>query len=161
MLIAVKHDIQCNRRFDLERDQIEIAEIVAVELLKDSYKPVILYIFYHPDPGPDNLNLLNYSLQPKSRNGLHWSQWKDLFLATVDECVPMKVISDTNCPPWIDREVKLALRRKYRALRKYRENKTVERKLRLRSLSNEIKKLVRQKHRDYLLKIEGSLKDNP
>ena len=158
VLIAVKNDIQSNRRFDLERDQIEI---VAVELLKDSYKPVILYIFYHPDPGPDDLNLLNYSLQPKSRNGLHWSQWKDLFLATVYECVPMNVISDTNCPPWIDREVKLALRRKYRALRKYRENKTVERKLRLRSLSNEIKKLVRQKHRDYLLKIEGSLKDNP
>jgi len=46
-------------------------------------------------------------------------------------------------------------------LRKYRENKTVERKLRLGSLSNEIKKLVRHKHRDYLFKIEGSLKGNP
>ena len=73
----------------------------------------------------------------------------------------MKSIRDTNSPPSIDREVKFALRRKYRALRKYSENKTVERKLKLRSLSNEIKKLVRQKHRDYLLKIEGSLKDNP
>ena len=217
-------------------------------LLKDSYKPIILYIFYHPDPGPDNLNLLNYSLQrnpetacivlvgdfnlssikwsldeststnlggsaaeeaflvlmedhffrqfikgpmhiagnkldlllcnfsevkddvsttSSSQNDfpsdhylvdffirlkfkrlrrvrrktcdyktadfndlqnrlqllpfdmthsddvdLYSSQWKDLFLATVDECVPMKVIRDTNSPPWIDREVKLALRKK-------------------------------------------------
>ena len=37
----------------------------------------------------------------------------------------------------------------------------MERKLKLRSLSNEIEKLVREKHRDYPLKIEGSLKDNP
>ena len=58
---------------------------------------------------------------------MYWSQWNDFFLATVDECVPMKVIRDTNSPPWIDKEVKLALERKYRALRKYRENKTVER----------------------------------
>ena len=256
MLIAVKHDIQSNRRFDLERDQIET---VAVELLKDSYKPVILYIFYHADPGPDDLNLLNYYLQQHTETAcivpvgdfklpsikwssdeytstnlggtaaeeafsvlmednflrqfikgptyiagnkldlllcyfsevidhvsttspsqndfpsdhylvnffirlkfkrlrrvqsktydykradfndfrnrrqllpfdmthsddvdLYWSQWKDLFLATVDECVPMKVIRDTNSPPWIDREVKLALPKKYRAFRKYCEKK--------------------------------------
>ena len=60
VITAVKHDIQSNRRFDLEKDQIEM---VALELLKDSYKPVILYIFYHPHPDPDDLNLLNYSLQ--------------------------------------------------------------------------------------------------
>ena len=107
------------------------------------------------------LQLLPSDMSHSDDVDIYWSQWKDLFLATVAECVPMKTIRDTNSPPWIDREVKLALRRKYRALRKYRENKTVERKLKLRSLSNEIKKLVRQKHRDYLLKIEGSLKENP
>ena len=58
---------------------------------------------------------------------LYWSQWKDLFLATVAECVPMKAVRDTNSPPWIVKEVKLALRKKYLALRKCRENKTVER----------------------------------
>lgn len=73
---------------------------------------------------------------------MYWSQWKDLFLAVVAECVPVKTISDTNSPPWIDREVKLALHRNYRALRKYHENRTVEWKLKLRSLSNEIKKLA-------------------
>lgn len=47
VLIAVKIDIRSNRRFDLEREQIEL---VAVELFKDSSKPFILYTFYHPDP---------------------------------------------------------------------------------------------------------------
>ena len=107
------------------------------------------------------LQLLPFDMTHSDDVDLYWSPWKDLFLATVDECVPMKVIRDTNSPPWIDREVKFALPKKYRALRKYRENKTVERKLRLRSLSNEIKKLVRHKHRGYLLKIECSLKENP
>ncbi|KAL9962114.1 hypothetical protein ACROYT_G031188 [Oculina patagonica] len=107
------------------------------------------------------LQLLPSDMSHSDDVDIYWSQWKDLFLATVAECVPMKTIRDTNSPPWIDREVKLALRRKYRALRKYRENKTVERKLKLGSLSNEIKKLVRQKHHDYLLKIEGSLEENP
>ena len=106
------------------------------------------------------LQLLPSDMSHSDDVDIYWSQWKDLFLATVAECVPMKTIRDTNSPPWIDREVKFALRRKYRALRKYRENKTVELKLKLRSLSNEIKKLVRQKHRDYLLKIEDSLKEN-
>lgn len=55
----------------------------------------------------DDVDMLQYWSQ---------SQWKDLFLETVDECVPVKVIRDTNSPPWIDREVKLALRRKYYAL---------------------------------------------
>ena len=110
----------------------------------------------------NRLQLLPFDMTHSDDVDLYRSQWKDLLLATVDECVPMKVIRDTNSPPWIDRdEVKLALRKKYRALRKYRENKTVQRKLRLRSPSNEIKKLVRHKHRDYLLKTEGSLKENP
>jgi len=60
VLNAVKHDIQSNRRFHLERDQVEL---VALELFRDSCNPVILYTFYHPDPGPDGLNLLNHSLQ--------------------------------------------------------------------------------------------------
>ena len=58
---------------------------------------------------------------------IYWSRWKDSFLAAVADGVPMKTIRDTNFPPWIDREVKFALRRKYRALRKYREtDKTVD-----------------------------------
>ena len=101
----------------------------------------------------NRLQLLPFDMTHSDDVDLYWSQWKDLFPATVNECVPMKVIRDTNSPPWIDREVRLALRKKYRALRKYRESKTAERELRLRSLSNEIKKLVRHKHRDYLLKI--------
>lgn len=60
MLTAVGHDIQSNRRSDIESDQIEL---VAVELFKDGCKPLIFYSFYHPDPCPDDLTLLNRSLR--------------------------------------------------------------------------------------------------
>jgi hypothetical protein len=92
---------------------------------------------------------------------IYWSQWKNLFLGEVQKCVPVKVIQDTNSPPWIDGEVRHIMRKKYRALKKYRDNRTEERKRKLRSLSNDIKKLVRCKHRNYLYKIQGSFSENP
>ena len=76
-------------------------------------------------------------------------------------CLHVKVIKDTNSPPWINGEIRHLLRKKYRALKKYRENRTEQRKRKLRSLSNDIKILVRHKHRDYLNKIVGSFCENP
>ena len=65
--------------------------------------------------------------------------WKDLFLATVDKFVPTKVIKDCNSPPWIDGEVRHMIRKKYDALRRYRHKKSVDRKRKLRLISQKIK----------------------
>jgi len=53
------------------------------------------------------------------------------------------------------------IRKKYTALKKFRLNKTPERKRKLRTLSQTVKVLVRTKHQRYLTKIEASFKDNP
>lgn len=53
------------------------------------------------------------------------------------------------------------LRKRYTALRKYRHKKTATNKLKLRTLSQEVKYVIRAKHRGYLKKIESSFKDNP
>ena len=90
-----------------------------------------------------------------------WKQWKDKFLSIVTCFVPTKTIQDINSPPWIDGEVRHLIRKKYTALRKYRNNKTADRKLKLRSLCQQIKYAIRAKHKTYLAKIEASLKDNP
>jgi hypothetical protein len=42
---------------------------------------------------------------------IYWSQWKDLFLGEVQKCVPVKIIQDTNSPPWIDGEVRHIMRK--------------------------------------------------
>ena len=91
----------------------------------------------------------------------YWSRWKDLFLMAVKDYVPMKTVRNTNLPPWIDAEVRHLIRKKYTALRKFRLNKTTERKQKLRTLSQSIKALVRRKHQEYLSKIQSSFKDNP
>ena len=67
------------------------------------------------------------------------SSWKDFFLSTAENFIPYKVIKDTNSPPWIDGEVRHVIRKKYAALKKYRLNKTAERKLKLRSLTQSVK----------------------
>jgi hypothetical protein len=75
--------------------------------------------------------------------------YKDLFLAAVEKCVPIKVIEDANSPPWIDGETRHLMRQNYRAFKNYRKTRSEERKKKLSSLSNDMKILVvRRKHRD-------------
>ncbi len=90
-----------------------------------------------------------------------WEQWKDKFLSVVTSFIPTHIVQDINSPPRIDGEVRHLIRKKYTALRKYRKNKTAERKLKLRSLCQQIKYAIRAKHKMYLAKIEASFKDNP
>ena len=47
-----------------------------------------------------------------------WQQWKNAFLTAVQMYVPMKTIKNTNTPPWIDKEVRNLISRKYKALKK-------------------------------------------
>ena len=75
--------------------------------------------------------------------------------------MPTKTVNDTNSPPWIDSEVRHHIRKKYGALRKYRLNKSDDNKLKLRSLSQHVKYLVRRKHRLNLEKIEVAFSENP
>ena len=84
-----------------------------------------------------------------SRLNEHWSNWKDLFLTAVKEHIPIKTVGDKNSPPWIDGEGRHRIRA---ALKKFRLNKLPERKLKLRKLSQNVKYLVRSKHRQYLAK---------
>ena len=81
-------------------------------------------------------------------------------MTAVSECVPIKTVKDTNSPCSIDSEARHCLRKKYTALRKYRRKKTSTNKLKLRTLSQEVKYVIRAKHRDYLKKIGSSFKDN-
>ena len=90
-----------------------------------------------------------------------WDQWKVLFSSIVTNYVPTKCVKDTNSPPWIDAKVRHLMRKKYTALRNYRKNRMAERKSRLRTLCQQIKYAIRNKHKSYLAKIEASFKQNP
>ena len=74
-----------------------------------------------------------------------WELWKDNFLSIVNSFIPTKIVKDTNSPPWIDGEVRHVIRKKYTALRNYRKN-TAERKLKLHTLSQQIKYAIRAEH---------------
>ncbi|CAB4035733.1 Hypothetical predicted protein [Paramuricea clavata] len=90
-----------------------------------------------------------------------WEQWKDTFLTTVRRYIPIRTVKDKNSPPWIDKEVRQLIRKKYKVLKQYRRNKSADRKRKLRSVTQQIKYLIRSKHRGYLAKIESSFCDNP
>jgi hypothetical protein len=63
---------------------------------------------------------------------------------------------DTNTPPWIDREVKHLINKKYTALRQYRLKQTEERKGKLRKLTQETKNLIKLKRQRYLENVQDS-----
>ena len=91
----------------------------------------------------------------------YWSDWKDLFLTAVNKFVPVKTIKDINSPQWIDGEVRQLVRKKYAALKKFRQNRSIIRKQKLRCISQNIKSLIRKKHREYLERVESSFNKNP
>ena len=72
----------------------------------------------------------------------------------------MRTVKDTNSPPWIDNEVRRLIRKKYKTLNNYRTNRSSDRKRKLRSVTQQIKYLIRNKYQGYLAKIESSLCDN-
>jgi hypothetical protein len=80
-------------------------------------------------------------------------QWKDKFLSIVTSFVPITILYVRNACHLI--------RKKYTALRKYRKKKTADRKIKLRTLCQQIKYAIRAKHKLYLAKIEASLNENP
>lgn len=122
-----------------------------------------IFDFKHGDLEGLRCSLSHVPFNTISTNDIseHWSCWKDLFLAAVDEHVPTKIIKDTNSPPWVDGEVRHFIRKKYSILKKYRQNRSVARKRKLREISQTIKCLVKKKHREYLAKIESSFTSNP
>ena len=74
---------------------------------------------------------------------------------------PLKLYRTSILLPGSLGEVRHLIHKEYTALRKYRNNKTADRKLKLRSLCQQIKYAIRAKHKMYLAKIEASQKDNP
>ena len=79
----------------------------------------------------------------------------------VHKFIPVKIVKDVNSPPWIDGEVRYFIRKKYSALKKYRNCRTDYRKRKLRELSQTVKYLIKRKHHEHLLKIQDSFHDNP
>ncbi len=93
----------------------------------------------------------------------YWSQWKNLFLTAVNKFVPVKTIKDTidgDAKYGIDGDVRQLVRKKYDALKKFRQNRSDIRKQKLRSLSQNVKSLIRRKHREYLKRIKSSFNKN-
>jgi hypothetical protein len=90
-----------------------------------------------------------------------WKAWKDLFLTAIDKFVPKKTVVDSNTPPWINRDVKHMIKKKYTALRQYCQKRTEGRKRKLRQLTQETKDLIEQKCHQYIEKVQDSLATSP
>jgi hypothetical protein len=99
-------------------------------------KPVSRNVFAFNRGNFDDLrsNLIQEPFQAVFTNNINecWIQWKNWFFNAVHKFIPTKTVKDTYSAPWIDGEVRLYIRKKYVALKKYRQCRTDHRKRKLR-----------------------------
>ena len=118
-------------------------------------EPVKRIVYYYKNADFDTLRPhirrvpFDLAITERSDNNEYWQNWKNLFLSSVDEFVPKKFVVDKNMPLWIDHEVKHFIRKKYTALRRYRENQTHQRKANSRRLTQNVKDMIKRKHKEY------------
>ena len=86
---------------------------------------------------------------------------KNSFLRQLINLYLKKTVLDINTPPWIDREVKHLINKKYTALRQYRQKRTEVRKRKLRQLTQQTKDLIKVKRQQYLERVQDSLSNLP
>ena len=136
-----------------------------IQLKFNRAKPVKRQVFDYRNGKFDELrNFLMrnpINIAPTNDIDNDWHDWKDTFLTAVRKYIPIKTVKDTNSPPWIDREVRILIRKKYHALRRYRMNRSVTRKQKLSSITQQTERLIIQKRQEYLAKIENSFSVNP
>jgi transposase len=160
---------------ELPSGVIELAELVVVFslLLSQEYKSHVDTIWKLTTRSLLLLNFFDYrngkfdelrnfltrnpiNITPTDYIDNYWEQWKETFLTAVKKYIPVRTVKDTNSPPWIDKEVRILIHKKYRALKNYRMNRSATRKRKLRSLTQQTKRHIRRKHQEYLAKIESS-----
>jgi hypothetical protein len=122
---------------------------------------IIIIIYYIFEKLRKSLSNAPFDGTPPENIDEHWSRWKEWFPVHVNKFIPVKFVMDSNSPPWIDGEVRHFIRKKYAALKKFRQSKSVARKHKLRTLTQTIKYLVRRKYREYLAKVKNYFQDNP
>ena len=138
---------------------------IDIQLKFKRAKPVERQVFDYKNGKFDELrNFLvrnPINITPTSDIDNYWEQWETTFLNAVKNFVPVRTVKDSNSPPWIDKEFRLLIRKKYTALKKYRMNRSAARKRKLRSLTHQTKRLIRTKHQEYMAKIESYFSANP
>ena len=125
-----------------------------IKLHFDRAKPVKRIVYDYKNVGLRvRLNRVPFDIAISANLDINesWQTWKDLFLISVEGFVSRKTISDKNTPPWIDREVKYLIKKKYTALRRI----LPQRKENIRRLTQQIKDMIKRKHEDYLEKIKN------
>lgn len=90
-----------------------------------------------------------------------WQNWKNTLLHLADKHIPKVKIKNSNTPPWIDGEVKHALRKKETARRAYRKYGGDGRLSKFKELRRDVKRLIEFKYVEYSKSIGESITENP
>ena len=89
-----------------------------------------------------------------------WFKWKSIVLNQLNACAPKVTIRDTQDPPWIDGETRHMINKKKTAWHKAKRCDSTQSWARFRSISNQTKSLIRDKHASFIASLDTSCKTN-
>ena len=90
-----------------------------------------------------------------------WLEWKDTFLAAVQDFIPTKKNKGRNSPPWIDGEIIHALRKKDAIRQKIKKTPTDALRSKFKELRAKVKRLVAESRENFYNSLDADLRSNP
>ena len=92
---------------------------------------------------------------------ISWHQWKDAFLAAVQDYIPKKNIKGRNNPPWINGDIVHALRKKESARQKFLSSPTDSLRAKFRELRAKVKNMIKESRTNFFNSLDSDLRNNP
>ena len=92
---------------------------------------------------------------------ISWHQWKDAFLAAVQDYIPTKNIKGRNNPPWINGDIVHALRKKESARQKFLSSPTDFLRAKFRELRAKVKNMIKESRTNFFNSLDSDLRNNP
>ena len=88
-------------------------------------------------------------------------EWKDTFLAAVEDYIPTKIIKGRNSPLWINGGIVHALKRKEAVQKKLKKSPTDALKNIFKELRTRVKKMISASRTDFFNSLDADLSSNP
>jgi hypothetical protein len=107
------------------------------------------------------INLSSFISEGDNDIDRDWQQWKDVFLAAVNDSIPSKKLMGRNPLPWINGTILNMIRRKNTLRQKLRSRPTECLKYKFRCMRTEVKKSLKEARESYFELANADFRTNP
>ena len=136
-------------------------QIKVINESKCRYKTAYLIDYKHLNSLITMLNKLDLepTIDENADINKLWLTWKYKFMRAVNTCIPKKKVKINNCNPWMKSEFKKVFRKQRRLHRRYKMNKNVSNKEKLKSHRKMVRKKLKSAEMYYIKHLSENIEN--